>query len=86
MAYQVLIPRTVQKMLDALPHRVRLQIGERILTLADNPRPPGSIKLKGYEDQYRIRVGRYRVRYTINDEQLIVVVISCKHRKDAYKD
>jgi mRNA interferase RelE/StbE len=86
MIYQVVVPKTVQKALDDLPRRIRLKIGERVMALSANPRPPGAIKLKGYADQYRIRVGRYRVRFTINDEKSIVVIISCKHRKDVYKD
>jgi mRNA interferase RelE/StbE len=86
MAYQVVVPKTVQKALNGLPRSVRLKIGECVMALSGNPRPPGAVKLKGDADQYRIRVGRYRVRYTIDDEKLIVVIISCKLRKDAYKD
>ena len=52
--------------------------------LADNPRPPGSIKLKG-EDSYRIRVGDYRIIYTIQDDRLIVLVIEVGHRRDIYR-
>jgi hypothetical protein len=47
--------------------------------LADNPRPPGSVKLTG-QDAYRVRVGDYRIIYTVHDEQLLVLVIDVGHR------
>lgn len=52
--------------------------------LSDNPRPSGSIKLKG-EEAYRIRVGDYRIVYIIQDERLIVLVIDVGHRGDLYR-
>jgi mRNA interferase RelE/StbE len=55
-----------------------------ISDLADNPRPYGYKKLKG-EDAYRIRVGNYRVIYEIEDDKIIVIVVSVGHRKDIYK-
>ena len=85
MPYQVVIPKTVQKQLDRLPHDVRLKIGEELVLLAENPRPFGYIKLRGYQDQYRIRVGDYRIQYRIRDEELVVLIVSLRHRKDAYR-
>ncbi|NJL23114.1 MAG: type II toxin-antitoxin system RelE/ParE family toxin, partial [Leptolyngbyaceae cyanobacterium SM1_3_5] len=61
MSYQVLIPRPTQKRLDNLPKEVRDRMIEKILLLAENPRPSGTKKLKGYDNEYRIRVGDYRV-------------------------
>ncbi len=56
------------------------------MLLAENPRPEGVVKLKGYDDEYRIRIGDYRVRYEIDDEESIVVLLHCKHRKDVYRN
>lgn len=53
--------------------------------LADEPRPDGVIKLKGSDNEYRIRVGDYRVRYEIDDESQLVQLLQCKHRKDVYR-
>jgi len=55
------------------------------LQLAENPRPDGVVKLKGADNEYRIRSGDYRVRYEIGDEELIILLLQCKHRKDVYK-
>lgn len=43
------------------------------------------LKLKGYDNEYRIRIGNYRVRYEINDKDFIILLLHCKHRKDIYK-
>lgn len=58
---------------------------EKTQNLADEPRPDGVVKLKGSDNEYRIRVGDYRVRYEIDDESQLVQLLQCKHRKDIYK-
>ncbi|HLU82720.1 MAG TPA: type II toxin-antitoxin system RelE/ParE family toxin [Trueperaceae bacterium] len=55
-----------------------------IALLASEPRPPGSRKLSG-RDAYRVRVGDYRIIYTIDDPKRIVVVVLIGHRKDVYR-
>ena len=77
MSYQVLIPGPVQKQLDALPQNARVRILNRLAALKDDPRPHGSIKLKGYANEYRIRVGDYRVRYEVHDQDAQVIVLHC---------
>ena len=86
MNYNIIIPKPVQKQLDDLPDNICDRIINRILALKDNPRPHGCIKLRGYENEYRIRIGEYRIRYEINDRESVVVLLHCSHRKDAYKD
>jgi len=86
MAYQVIVPKDVQKSLDKLPKDIRTRIGEHIVALSNNPRPFGSIKLKSYKDRYRIRVSDYRVIYRIKDWELIVLIVDVTHRQGAYKD
>ena len=85
MTYTIITPKAVQKQLDALPDDVYERIAVKIRQLAQNPRPDGVVKLKGYENQYRIRIGDYRVRYEIEDEQLMILLLQCKHRKDVYR-
>ena len=86
MQYQVIVPRPVQKQLDGLPESIRDRVITRIVALKENPRPHDCVKLKGYENEYRIRIGNYRVRYEIRDQESIVLLLHCRHRKDVYKD
>ncbi|MGH8168037.1 MAG: type II toxin-antitoxin system RelE family toxin [Woeseiaceae bacterium] len=85
-SYSLRIKRTAIKELEAIPTKAdRRRIVKRIESLADNPRPPGARKLSGHE-RYRIRHGRYRILYSINDRELIVHVIRIGHRKDIYRN
>jgi len=63
-------------------HRTRIQAA--ISLLATNPRPPSAIGLRG-RDGLRIRVGEYRIIYTVQDEVLLVVIVTLGHRKDVYR-
>jgi mRNA interferase RelE/StbE len=85
-SYKVVIPKPVQKQLNKLPEDIRKLISEKILLLTEDPRPTGVKKLKGFENEYRIRIGDYRVRYEVDDKALMVLVLHCKNRKDAYKN
>jgi mRNA interferase RelE/StbE len=81
----ILISKAVQKQIDDLPNDIRERVLEKIQHLVDEPRPDGVIKLKGSVQEYRIRVGDYRVRYEIDDENGIIQILQCKHRKDVYR-
>ena len=85
MIYKVIIPKPIQKQLDELQKDLKIRITDRILALAENPRPDGVVKLKGIENEYRIRIGDYRVRYEIEDQNLIILVLDCRHRRDVYR-
>jgi mRNA interferase RelE/StbE len=65
--------------------RDRQRIVRRIRSLADEPRPPGCEKLVGHGDRYRVREGRYRIVYAIEDDRLVVWVVRVGHRKDVYR-
>jgi mRNA interferase RelE/StbE len=60
------------------------RIAESILSLENDPRPQGSRKLRGLE-AYRLRVGAYRILYTIDDGIQTVEIIAVGHRKDVYR-
>ncbi|OUL25628.1 type II toxin-antitoxin system RelE/ParE family toxin [Nostoc sp. 106C] len=85
MKLTVVISKSVQKQIDDLPNDVRERVIEKIQNLADEPRPDGVVKLKGSDNEYRIRIGDYRVRYEIDDESQLVRLLQCKHRKDVYR-
>jgi mRNA interferase RelE/StbE len=83
--YRILIKPSAVKEIEAIsPKKDRQRIVGRITKLADNPRPPGCEKLSGQE-KYRIRQGRYRIVYSIEDQDLIVYVVKIGHRKDVYR-
>lgn len=85
MSYAIIISKSVQKQIDNLPSDVALRVIEKIQNLASEPRPDGIVKLKGSDNEYRIRISDYRVRYEIDDESQLVQILQCKHRKDVYK-
>jgi len=83
--YSLEIKPSAQKELDALADHLFTRIDRRILALADNPRPAGCKKLKGYKDQWRIRVGDWRVVYIISDAPKVVSVTRIAHRREVYE-
>jgi mRNA interferase RelE/StbE len=56
-----------------------------MLGLGDDPHPPGSRKLSGYADIFRIRVGVFRVVYSVDGRKVIVIILKIGHRKDVYR-
>jgi mRNA interferase RelE/StbE len=84
--YRILIKSSAAKEIEAVDQKKdRQRIVAGIRSLADDPRPPGCEKLAGEDDRYRIRVGRYRVIYSVGDGELLVVVVRVGHRKDVYR-
>jgi len=83
--YKVSIKRSAVKEIEAIPQKKeRQRIIRRIGQLAEDPHPPGSKKLSG-NDKYRVRQGSYRIVYSVEDNELIVVVVKVGHRKDVYR-
>ena len=81
--YPLDIKQSAQKELDALDDTLFTRIDRKILALADVPRPVGCKKLKGYKDQWRIRIGDYRVIYVIDNPTKTVTVTHVAHRREA---
>jgi mRNA interferase RelE/StbE len=84
MSYRVSILRRAQKELSRLPDGTFERVRDALRALAQEPRPTGCKKLKGREG-WRIRVGDYRVLYTIDDDQRTVEIIHIGHRRDIYR-
>ncbi len=82
--YEITVSKSAVKELSKLPAHVNNRIIKIVLSLSEDPRPQGSKKLKGGSDNWRIRIGDYRVVYAIDDEVLIVDVRKVGHRKDIY--
>lgn len=82
--YRIYFKESVEKDLASLPRRDVGRILQRIEDLSRDPRPSGHEKLTGQE-RYRVRQGRYRIVYSIQDRELTVWVVKVGHRKDVYR-
>lgn len=85
MAYRVELTPAALRDLRRLPKEILRRIDARILALADNPRPPGAKKLEGEDDLYRLRVGDYRILYSVDDKTSTGLVARIGHRQDIYR-
>ena len=85
MAYEVIIPSPVVKLIKLINDDDKAKILSKLQMLELNPKPYNSLKLKGYDQEYRLRVGDYRIRYLINKSMSEVVILDIAHRKDIYK-
>jgi len=83
-AYKIFFKRSVEKDFESIPQKNLQRILDRIKMLAEDPRPTGCEKLTGQE-RYRVRQGRYRIIYSIQDNELTVWVVMVSHRKDVYR-
>ncbi|MEL6440141.1 MAG: type II toxin-antitoxin system RelE/ParE family toxin [Cyanobacteria bacterium J06621_8] len=84
MSYEVAITKRAEKKLSKISPQYNQKIRQAINNLSLNPRPVGCISLKGREG-YRIRVGVYRIIYTVSDQKLTILVIDVGHRQDVYR-
>jgi len=82
--YQVKVSRKVLKAVEKLPHSVIPKIHGKITSLSKEPRPVGCVKLKGYSNYWRVRVGNYRIIYSVEDQIRIVKIRKVSDRKDSY--
>lgn len=82
--YRIQFTRSAQKELSRIPKKDQIRIITRIQELSKEPRPAGSKKLTN-EEKYRVRQGNYRILYQIKDEELIIVLVKIRHRKDVYE-
>ncbi len=82
--YLIVVARSAQKDLDSLPAEISSRLYPRIEALGNNPRPDGCRKLKGEKNSWRIRVGDYRVIYSIDDETRTIDIIKVRHRREVY--
>ena len=83
--YTVEIRPAARRDLRKLEKIDALRIANAVDSLVLNPRPSGSLKMKGKEGYYRLRVNEYRIIYDILDDKLIVLVVRVRHRKEAYR-
>lgn len=86
MSYTLEIESSAERDMKKLATGVRKRVDAKIVSLADDPRPRGALKLVGYaEAVLRVRVGDYRIIYTVNDQARQVRVFGVKPRPKAYR-
>jgi len=83
--YSVEVKPAARKELEALPDNVLIRIMKDNRVLGNTPRPPGCKKLKGYKDQWRVRVGHWRIVYIIDDSAKLVSITRIAHRRELYE-
>ena len=82
-AYRIELRPAAARDLRKLGPQVRRRVQGAIALLAQDPRPPGARALQG-RPGLRVRVGSYRIIYTVEDDVLLVVVVRLGHRSDVY--
>ena len=83
-AYKILFKKSVQKDFNSIPKKDLNKIIDRIKLLGEDPRLPGCEKLTG-QQRYRLRQERYRILYSIQDDELTDWVVKIGQRKDIYR-
>ena len=82
--YDLRIKPSAAKELEALRTKDRRRIVSKIQNLADEPRPQGCEKLTG-QDRFRLRQGKLRILFEVDDGQQVVTVVKIAHRRDVYR-
>jgi mRNA interferase RelE/StbE len=84
--YTINVLPSAARDLGQLPRPISRRVGRAIDSLADDPRPRGCEKLKvGTGNEYRIRVGDYRILYKVDDDEHLVLIVRVRHRREVYR-
>lgn len=83
--YRIEVSATAERQLRQLEKQYQVIILRAVQQLGETPFPRGCRKLSGYQDVFRIRVRNYRVIYSVDNENIVVVVLKVGHRKDVYR-
>ena len=83
--YTISFTRAARRDLSHLDKKIVTRIFPKIEMLATNPRPAGCRKIQGADDLWRIRVGDYRIIYSVHDQELVIEIVTVRHRRDAYR-
>lgn len=84
MNYRIEVRPAGLRALKKVGHQDRARLQAAIALLGSCPRPPGATSLRG-RNGFRVRIGNYRVIYMVDNDVLVVVVVTLAHRRDAYE-
>jgi mRNA interferase RelE/StbE len=85
MSCQVILTKAAKRDLGHLDRMLQQSLARHLQTLIANPRPSGVAKLRGTENEWRIRVGDYRIIYEIDDNKNVVTILRIRHRREVYR-
>ncbi len=83
--YEVVLERSAERDLKKLSEKIFRLMIEEIKPLTENPHPTGCRKIEGSKNDWRIRVGNYRILYEIDENEKRVKIMRVRHRKDVYR-
>ena len=83
--YEVYLEKAAERDLRRLSEKIFGRIVPKIRALAENPRPYGCRKITGSRNDWRIRIGEYRVVYEIEEETSTVRIMRVRHRREVYR-
>ena len=79
------VSATAERQIRRLDRQDQIRVLRTIRDLAAVPYPQGCRKLRGYEDVFRVRVGTFRVLYSVEPARIVVIILKVGHRKDIYR-
>lgn len=85
-AFRIFYPDRTAAQIRKLDRQIMRRVLDRIERLALDPRAPGSVRLEGHSDLYRVRVGDYRIVYRIDDAREMIEITVVAHRREVYRD
>ena len=83
--FRIHVSGMAERQLKRLPAEARDRVVRALRALADDPVPRGSRRLTGYDDVFRVRIGPYRVLYSVAASTLTILVLKIGHRRDIYR-
>jgi mRNA interferase RelE/StbE len=83
-SYEIEITRTAEKQLRRLSRGDQQRLARAMLALGDDPLPRGARKLAGYDDVFRIRIGAYRILYSLARKRLVILILEVGHRREVH--
>jgi len=84
-SYRIEVSATAEKQIRKLSREDQLRVLRAIRPLASEPIGPGTRKVRGYDDVYRIRVGTFRVLYQVQKRRLLVIFLKAGQRREIYR-
>lgn len=84
-SYRIEFKPSTHKDFRSIPKTIVSKIWEKIGALSDDPLPRGVIKISDSESLYRVRIGSYRIIYSIDHKLKLILIHNICHRKEAYR-